>query len=471
MIREVYDISGASELYFTLTSKLTQPLYITQSAPRAVSINWGDGSEEETSENLSAQFSHTYAEAGDYVVKIYVAEEETWTTGLKSGSDNYGLIGKYTTKSDTYPTLTGAIFKDGAILGDYAFTQCTGLASFTIPTGTTSVPQYAFNKCTGIRGITIPSSITAFGDNAFIDSGLTFINITDLSAWCAIAFTSSNNPLNIAKNLYLNGTLVTALEIPDSITNISKFAFQGCTSITSVMIGNGLTDLNTGTFLCCTNLTSVVLGDSLTYIGPNAFDGCTNLTSITIPNSVKNVGAIAFRDCVNLTNIVIPDGVPAIGNNTFEGCTSLMNVTLPSSVTSISAEAFKNCTSLTTIIIPDRVTYISSSIFNGCTSLMNVTISSKATVIENSAFYGCISLMSVIIPDKVTNIKPGAFSGCVTLTSITSENITPPKVSSNTFTDVPTDCLIYVPFDSVDTYKAADNWSTRADYIQAIPES
>jgi hypothetical protein len=59
---------------------------------------------------------------------------------------------------------------------------------------------------------------------------LTSVHITDLAAWCRISFDGRNaNPLYYAENLYLNGTLVTDLVIPNDITSIRNHAFQGYT--------------------------------------------------------------------------------------------------------------------------------------------------------------------------------------------------------------------------------------------------
>ena len=45
---EVWPGSTDSQLDFTLTSNLTQPLYLTQSAANAVTVDWGDGSSTES---------------------------------------------------------------------------------------------------------------------------------------------------------------------------------------------------------------------------------------------------------------------------------------------------------------------------------------------------------------------------------------------------------------------------------------
>ena len=52
-------------------------------------------------------------------------------------------------------------------IGDYAFYECTGLTSITIPNSVTSIGSYAFCDCTGLTSVTIPNSVTSIGDCAF----------------------------------------------------------------------------------------------------------------------------------------------------------------------------------------------------------------------------------------------------------------------------------------------------------------
>ena len=256
-------------------------------------------------------------------------------------------------------------------IGDAAFYDCSSLTSITIPASVTSIGNDAFAYCSSLTSVTIPTGVTSIGDGAFYNcSKLTSVHITDLAAWCGISFgDSSANPLYYAKNLYLNGTLVTDLVIPSSVTSIRDYAFYYCTSLTSVSIGNRVTSIGYRAFYGCTSLTSVSIGNRVTSIRGYAFYNCSKLTSVTIGDSVTSIGDYAFYHCTSLTSVTIPASVTSIGGGAFGGCTSLTSVTIPASVTSIGYEAFKGCSSLTSVTIPASVTSIGNYAFSGCSSL------------------------------------------------------------------------------------------------------
>ena len=150
---------------------------------------------------------------------------------------------------------------------------------------------------------------------------------------------------------------------------------------------------------------------------------------------------------------------------------SITNVTaeMLQGVTNIGDYAFQYCQSLTSVTIPNSVTSISENAFSYCPSLASVTISSSVTSIGNNAFYGCSSLTSVTISNGVTSIEGCAFYRCTSLTSVTVQATTPPTLGSGVFDSTSSNLVIYVPAESVDAYKAANNWSTYASKIQAIP--
>jgi len=109
---------------------------------------------------------------------------------------------------------------------------------------------------------------------------------------------------------------------------------------------------------------------------------------------------------------------------------------------------------------------IGNNTFSGCTKMTSFTIGSGITSVGVSALDGCISLTSVTIPDSVTSIGNNAFSGCSNITEVTVNATTPPSLGTDAFE---ANYTIYVPCDSVDTYKEAENWSDYASYIEGIP--
>ena len=86
-------------------------------------------------------------------------------------------------------------------IGDYAFLNCKGLTSVTIPNSVISIEKQAFYDCSGLTSVTIPNSVTTIGNNAFAGcSGLTSVTI------------------------------------PNSVTTIGNNAFAGCSGLNSIKV-------------------------------------------------------------------------------------------------------------------------------------------------------------------------------------------------------------------------------------------
>lgn len=145
-------------------------------------------------------------------------------------------------------------------VGDFAFFGCTSLERVSLGDAMVSLGRYAFAGCNLLTTITIPDSVETVGEWAFFDCiSLNEVHISDLDQWLGISFGDIYaNPLMIAGNLYLDGNLVTAVTIPESVTTIKAWTFAGCKSLTQVQLHENVTEIGQRAFLDCENIERVI---------------------------------------------------------------------------------------------------------------------------------------------------------------------------------------------------------------------
>ena len=299
----------------------------------------------------------------------------------KALEDGNGVaVAKYVDKNITEVIIPGEIVYGHYIyevkeIGEYAFYECSALASVIIPNSVMSIGDSAFDSCSILTSITIPNSVTSIGNDAFYGcSGLTSITIPNsVTSIGSDAFKGTafyNNPSNWDKRvLYIDNCLIAAetnitgyYNIKESTRLIAIAAFDYCSSLTSITIPNSVTSIGGLAFWDCESLTSIIIPNSVTSIGYAAFYGCSSLTSVTIPNSVTSIGGLAFKGCKSLTSVTIPNSVTSIGEGAFEACSGLTSIIIPKSVTRIGKWAFYLCEKLTSVTVP-RHTEIADNAF------------------------------------------------------------------------------------------------------------
>lgn len=84
-------------------------------------------------------------------------------------------------------------------------------------------------------------------------------------------------------------------------------------------------------------------------------------------------------------------------------------------------------------------------------------------------FYVCANLKRSHVA-TLNSTTQYMYNGNSSAESLTIDAVTPPTITSSTLTGLKSTCIIYVPAESVDAYKAKQYWSARANYIQAKPE-
>lgn len=144
------------------------------------------------------------------------------------------------------------------------------------------------------------------------------------------------------------------------------------------------------------------------------------------------------------------------------------SVTISEGVTIIRPYRFSDCI-ISSVKLPESLTTIQDHAFSLCYSLNTINFPESLTTIENNAFESCESLTSVTLGSKITSIAYSAFENCNKL-EITIKATTPPTLSLSgrgVFTGV---LSIYVPDESVETYKTASGWTRWASIIKPISE-
>lgn len=191
---------------------------------------------------------------------------------------------------------------DGTVSGSFSYIFYNGIPETlkeVVITKATKIGSHAFNDCQYIESISIPSTVKKIEDYAFYNcTGLKRVNITDLGAWCKIDFNGyyGQNPLEYAKNLYINGKLATNIVIPSGIEVLNWYTFKNCTSLESVVIQNGVEQVGHQAFSGCSNLKSITLPKTLKWIQDSAFGGCGKLTTVYFLGSQSQKSGISFNN-------------------------------------------------------------------------------------------------------------------------------------------------------------------------------
>ncbi len=172
---------------------------------------------------------------------------------------------------------------------------------------------------------------------------------------------------------------------------------------------------------------------------------------VIIPQGVTSIGDYAFLSWAsNNQPLVIPESVTSIGNTAFSGWESNNHpLVIPNSVTSIGDEVFADWKSNNQpIVIPNSVTSIGEYAFSGWESNNH----------------------PLVIPNSVTSIANLAFRNWSLVPYVEIQAITPPTLEGAGAFMNQGNAPIYVPDESVDDYKTAENWSDLADRIFPISD-
>ena len=140
------------------------------------------------------------------------------------------------------------------------------------------IEDNVFKGCSSLKSLSIPSTIKSISDTAF--SGcelLERINTKDIDSWMNIGI---NHSIFTSYDLYINGEIVTNLDIPSGTKTINEYSFYGCKSIKTVSVPETVTHIQRYAFSNCSNLESIFLSKGDKSVSLYAFERCSSLSYI-----------------------------------------------------------------------------------------------------------------------------------------------------------------------------------------------
>ena len=231
--------------------------------------------------------------------------------------------------------------------GEYVSTQTSvtidGLSYILSPDGSAQVAR----QDKSLSGdIVIPEKVSYLGMSYTVNS---IIGPNSTATYGGHTSVSANGGA-------FQGTAITSVEIPSTITRLPSCAFISCRSLTTVVLPPTLTTISFGCFAYCSSLSEIDIPAGVTNIGEWAFGGCSSLKSFTIPSGVKSLPtAMLYKS--GLESIEIPATVTGLSDNCLNMSTLTTAVMYIRDITRVgySSSCFGNVTNIDLYVPSDAV--------------------------------------------------------------------------------------------------------------------
>ncbi|MBR5565006.1 MAG: leucine-rich repeat protein [Roseburia sp.] len=406
---------------------------------------------------IGMERADTYADPMSYGANLYLNGQLSTQITEVVIKDGVKSIGAYAFKGWT--AVTTIVIPDSCTsIGSYAFSGCTSLTDITIPLSS-GCHFEAFKGGTGIKNVTvtkgiegeshstngpwdtrsninitiaegvetisgevfsnakisnlyIPNSLKNLSGDVFYGASISNVYYPNLESILNMQISGSEygNPLRVASNEYVNGTLLQEVVLLDGTEVIGDYTLAGA-GIKKITIPSGVKTIGEGTFSACDGLSDIILPDSLEEIGSYAFSNCAGIEKIKIPEKVTRINTGTFSNCGDI-EVELPNEITSIGERAF-GDTLNAKIKISSieiwcniSFSSKADNPLSDGVSLyvgeekvTSLVLPDTVTTLKDYAFCNYTTLESVTIPSTLIEVGEDAFYGCTGLSRVYISD------------------------------------------------------------------------
>lgn len=443
---------GHTRLFISIDALGRQkyPLYINATVAGSVSVDWGDGSDEESFPDLTTiDTYHFYANEGDYIITVK-ASEGTITFG--NGTSAYSSL-----SSNAYRNMLKKVYLGSNVveIANYTFCHCNNLEAISVHNKIVSIGTYAFFQCFNLALFPMANSVSFIGDRAFqLCRKLKTINIPS---------TISSVPGRLCERCYE----LDYLFIPNNITTVKSFAFVFCEKLSHIRWSLALTSIGDAAF-ALTAIEEFIPPESVNVLGILAFYGSLLKKVIVSYRGSFSYGNACFGWCLKLGSVEDMSVSPSGGSASFFQCKNLQHVNnrglsssgTPYSLTSIVKDSYSD--------ISTQSNSSSYGTFNGCTKLKSIDIYSST----RGACRSCSSLVNATFVRSVDVIAQDMFVDCSSLKYIDLTAVdkkvslyAAPGKSGYPFLDCPGDFLVIVPDRLLETYKADSAWASIADHI------
>lgn len=377
-----------------------------------------------------------------------------------------------------------------------ALVNCpTGVTAVEIPEGTETIEAGAFDGCNKLATLKVPHSVRYIKEKALHET-LWFANQKDGYIYVDNKLYSYKGTMPEGEKMVVKDGTVTiynnafdqhnsyvSLTIPESVTFIGEKAFVGSEKLNDV-VWNAVNceDFNAIPF---DNMTSITFGNKVENV-PAYLCADTKVANVTLPGSVKTIGTRAFIDCVDLKSVTMAaGGSMQIADYAFMNCLNLTSMQLPKDATKVGRFAFSYCSSLEALELPETLSEIGEQAFYNCFALESIDVPAGITTLNPFTFHNCSNLVSVELGENLESLCYNVFTN-TKLDTITCFAQNPPLVygidglydvveNENEETGevvmdtVPAEqydfftvntqvCILKVPAESIDAYKAHKSW-------------
>lgn len=211
----------------------------------------------------------------------------------------------------------------------HLYVGASEMTKVVVPEGTEEIKAYIFYNCTGITELSLPSSIRKVNTGVFYGCNhLKAVSVPSVDTWVNITFSSRESaPFNASGEglLYVNGSILKSLNLPQEATKINAWAFLNCT---------GIEEMN--------------IPDKLSSVAEDAFSGCSKLKKATIP-SLSVWMKMGYQSQGSAPFNASGEGHLYFGNQ------EITEPLIPEEVTEFKAYCFFNCTGFVKMILEPTV--------------------------------------------------------------------------------------------------------------------